>query len=156
MKSAHGCIQIANSFSDCVPAVPTSTLGITEDDKWYSLRVGLNGVVTLADRVKLTADAAYLPYVAFRGTDNHLQRIDVSDTVSPETGTGQGVQLEAIVSYAFSNAFSVGAGGRYWAMWAPSAYTNLFGTPCPCQGLPVRTERYGAFLQASYRIDGLK
>jgi opacity protein-like surface antigen len=155
-KSAHGCIQIANSFSDCVPAVPTSTLGITEDDKWYSLRVGLNGVVTLADRVKLTADAAYLPYVAFRGTDNHLQRIDVSDTVSPETGTGQGVQLEAILSYAFSNAFSVGAGGRYWAMWAPSAYTNLFGTPCPCQGLPVRTERYGAFLQASYRIDGLK
>jgi opacity protein-like surface antigen len=154
-KSAYGCIQIANPYSDCVPALPNSTLGITEDDKWYSLRVGLNGVVTLADRVKLTADAAYLPYVAFRGTDNHLLQ-PVSDTISPETGTGQGVQLEAILSYAFSNAFSVGAGGRYWAMWAPSAYTNGFGTPCPCQGLPVRTERYGAFLQASYKIDGLK
>jgi opacity protein-like surface antigen len=155
-KSAYGCTQIANPYSDCVPAAPNSTLGITEDDKWYSLRVGLNGVVTLADRVKLTADAAYLPYVAFRGTDNHLQRTDVSDTISPETGTGQGVQLEAILSYAFSNAFSVGAGGRYWAMWVPSAYTNGFGAPCPCQGLPVRTERYGAFLQASYKIDGLK
>jgi hypothetical protein len=121
-KSAYGCIQIANPHSDCVPALPNSTLGITEDDKWYSLRVGLNGVVTLADRVKLTADAAYLPNVAFRGTDNHLLQ-PVSDTISP---------------------------------WAPSAYTNGFGTPCPCQGLPVRTERYGAFLQASYKIDGLQ
>jgi hypothetical protein len=110
-KSAYGCTQIANPYSDCVPALPNSTLGITEDDKWYSLRVGLNGVVTLADRVKLTADAAYLPYVAFRGTDNHLLQ-PVSDTISPETGTCQGVQLEAILSYAFSNAFSVGAGGQ--------------------------------------------
>jgi opacity protein-like surface antigen len=155
-KSAYGCKQIANAFSDCVPAVPNSTLGITEDDKWYSLRVGVNGVVTLADRLKLTADAAYLPYVAFRGTDNHLLRTDVSNTVSPESGAGQGVQVEAILSYAFSNAFSVGAGGRYWAMWAPSASTNAFGTPCPCQGLPVSTERYGGFIQASYKFDGLR
>jgi opacity protein-like surface antigen len=155
-KSAYGCSQIANAYSDCVPAFPNSTLGITENDKWYSLRVGLNGVVTLADRWKLTADAAYLPYVAFRGTDDHLQRTDVSNTLSPESGSGQGVQLEALLSYAVSNAFSVGAGGRYWAMWAPTAYTNGFSTPCPCQGLPVRTERYGAFLQASYKMDGLR
>jgi opacity protein-like surface antigen/outer membrane protease len=155
-KSAYGCSQIANPYLVCVPAIPSSTLGITESDKWYSLRVGLNGVVTLADRWKLTADAAYLPYVAFRGTDNHLLRADAANTVSPENGSGQGVQLEALLSYVVSNAFSVGAGGRYWAMWAPTGYTNIFSTPCPCQGLPVRTERYGAFLQASYKIDGLK
>ena len=154
-KSAYGCSQIANPHSDCVPAIPNSTLVITEDDKWYSLRVGVNGVVTLADRLKLTADAAYLPYVAFRGTDNHLLRVEEPSTISPESGAGQGVQLEAILSYAFSNAFSVGAGGRYWAMWAPSATTNLFGTPCPCQGLPVSTERYGGFIQASYKFGGL-
>ncbi|MGA9301607.1 MAG: outer membrane beta-barrel protein [Bradyrhizobium sp.] len=153
-KSAYGCSQIANPFSDCVPALSSSTLGITEDDKWYSLRIGVNGVVTLADRLKLTADAAYLPYVAFRGTDDHLLRTDVSNTISPETGAGQGVQIEAILSYAFSDAFSLGAGGRYWAMWAASANTNAFGTACPCQGLPVSTERYGGFLQASYKFGG--
>ena len=153
-KSAYGCSQIANPNSDCVPALSNSTLGITEDDKWYSLRIGVNGVVTLADRLKLTADAAYLPYVAFRGTDDHLLRTDVSNTISPETGAGQGVQVEAILSYAFSDAFSVGAGGRYWAMWAAGANTNAFGTPCPCQGLPVSTERYGGFLQASYKFGG--
>jgi opacity protein-like surface antigen len=153
-KSAYGCSQIANPFSDCAPALPSSTLLITEDDKWYSLRIGVNGVVTLADHLKLTADAAYLPAVTFRGTDDHLLRTDVPSTISPENGVGQGVQIEAILSYAFSNAFSVGAGGRYWAMWVPSANTNAFGTPCPCQGLPVSTERYGGFVQASYKFGG--
>jgi hypothetical protein len=66
------------------------------------------------------------------------------------------MQLEAILSYAFANGFNVGAGGRYWAMWAPNAITNVFSTPCPCQTLPVRTERYGAFVQASYKLDWLK
>ena len=49
----------------------------------------------------------------------------------------------------------VGAGGRYWAMWAPGT-SDTFSQGCPCQTLPVRTERYGAFLQASYKLDGLK
>lgn len=155
-KSAYGCAQIANANSDCVPPVPNSTLGITENDDWYSIRIGLNSVAALTDRLTLTADAAYLPFVAFRGSDNHLQRTDVSNTVSPETGSGQGVQLEAIMSYALGRNFSVGAGGRYWAMWATSADTNIFGTPCPCQTQPSRTERYGAFVQTSYKFDGLK
>jgi opacity protein-like surface antigen len=152
-KRAYGCVQLANAFSDCVPAVPNAILGITEDDKWYSFRVGVNGVVTVFDHLKLTADAAYLPFVAFRGTDNHLLRTDVSNTVSPESGGGQGVQLEAIMSYAFANNFSVGAGGRYWAMWAPAATTDAFSLGCPCQTQPVKTERYGAFLQASYKLN---
>jgi outer membrane protease len=153
-KLAYGCAQIANQFSDCVPAVPNSVLGITEDDKWYSFRLGVNGVVTVWDGLKLTADAAWLPFVAFRGTDNHLLRTDVANTISTETGTGRGVQMEAILSYAFANGFNVGAGGRYWAMWAPGS-TDAFSTGCPCQTLPVRTERYGAFVQASYKLGGL-
>jgi hypothetical protein len=155
-RSAYGCTQIANSNSDCVPALSSSILGITEDDKWNSLRIGVNGTVKLMDRLTLTADAAYLPFVAFRGFDNHLLRSDVANTVSSETGTGQGVQLEAILSYAIGKSFSVGAGGRYWAMWATDASTNIFGMACPCQTLPARTERYGGFVQASYKLDGLK
>jgi hypothetical protein len=155
-KAAYGCVQIANRNSDCVPSIPASTLGITEDDAWHSFRLGLNGVVALTDRLTLTADAAYLPYVAFRGRDNHLLRTDVPDTVSTETGNGRGVQLEAILAYSLNKSFSIGAGGRYWAMWATDSYTNIFGTPCPCQTLPSRTERYGAFVQASYKLDGWK
>ena len=83
-----------------------------------------------------------------------MLRTGVPSTVSPESGTGHGVQLEAILSYAIGKSFSVGAGGRYWAMWAPGAATNIFGSPCPCQTLPGRTERYGGFVQASYKLDG--
>ena len=154
-KAAYGCVQIANANSDCVPSVPISTLGITEENRWDSFRLGLNGVVTLMDRLTLTADAAYLPYVAFRGTENHLLRTDIVNTVSTETGNGRGVELEAIIAYSLGNSFRIGAGGRYWAMWA-NAYTNIFGTPCPCRRLPSRTERYGGFLQASYKLDELK
>jgi opacity protein-like surface antigen len=154
-KQAYGCAQIANANSDCVPALPNSVLGITEDDKWNSMRIGINSVVKLTDRLTLTSDAAYLPFVSFTGTDNHLLRTDVGNTVSPETASGRGVQLEAILSYAIAKSFSVGAGGRYWAMWAPGN-SDTFGLGCPCQTLPVRTERFGGFLQASYKLDGLK
>ncbi|MDB5656366.1 MAG: hypothetical protein JWQ94_3979 [Tardiphaga sp.] len=159
-KAAYGCRQTANQDTDspCVPTIPNSTLAIVEDDEWQSLRVGLNGVVMLSDRLRLTADAAYLPYVKFNGVDDHPLRSNVAATRSPESGTGQGVQLETILSYNVTRAFSVGAGARYWAMWATddNAITNTFGAACPCQTLPSRTERYGGFLEASYKFDGLQ
>lgn len=155
-KSAYGCTQIAGA-PICDPAIGKSTLVITQDDTWQSLRVGLNGVVMLTNQLKLTADAAYLPYVTRTGVDNHLLRTDVPNTLSPESGTGQGVQLEAVLSYMVSRSFSIGAGARYWGMWATSsdAKTNIFSTACPCQTLPARAERYGGFLEASYKFDGL-
>jgi opacity protein-like surface antigen len=147
-KAAYGCVQIANQFSDCVPSIPSSVLGITEDDTWRSLRVGLNGEIMLLDGLRLSGDVAYLPYVKFDGTDNHVLR----NLVSPEWGRGRGVQLEAILSYDVTPAFNIGAGGRYWAMWTTEAYTSFGGAPCPCQTLPSKTERYGMFLQASYKF----
>ena len=147
-KSANGCTQIANPASDCVPALPTSVLVITENDRWQSLRVGVNAEAMLTNDFKLSADVAYLPYVKFTGVDNHVLR----GIVSPENGTGQGVQLESILSYYVTPAFSIGVGGRYWAMWSTNATTNFGGAPCPCQTLPVKTERYGTFLQAAYKF----
>ena len=42
-------------------------------------------------------------------------------------------------------------------MWVNDrALVNTFGTTCPCQTLPSRTERYGGFVQASYKFDGLR
>ena len=150
-KAANGCNQLANSNSDCVPTIPSSILGITEDDRWDSLRVGVNAVVKVTDKLSLTGDAAYLPYAAFHGQDNHVLR----DGISPESGSGQGVQLEGTISYSLGKYFDIGAGGRYWAMWSNNATTNFFETGCPCQTLPVRTERYGVFVQASVKLDGL-
>jgi opacity protein-like surface antigen/outer membrane protease len=145
-KSGYGCTQIANPLSDCAPAYPSSVLVITEDDTWQSLRVGVNGDIMITDRLKLETDVAYLPYVAFNGTDDHVLRA----LIFQESGTGEGVQLESILSYLVTDQFSVGVGGRYWAMWTTKdAISDTDGAPS--QTLPVKTDRFGVFVQLDYR-----
>jgi opacity protein-like surface antigen len=146
---AYGCSQIANQLSDCATPVPVSTLGIVETDSWQSLRIGLNGDVALTDRFNLDLDVAYLPYVSFSGNDQHLLR--VPPLFIPESGKGQGTQLETIVSYKLTDNWSLGAGGRYWAAWTNSGSYTQEGATNPAQ---YRTERYGVFLQASYKFGG--
>lgn len=121
---AFGCTQIANPFSDCVPPIPTSVLAITEDDTWKSLRLGTSAEFLLIPRVKVSAEAAYLPWVWFDGTDNHVLRA----LVSPEDGHGHGVQLELGLSYAVTDQFNVGVMGRYWSMQTTTGETNFGGS----------------------------
>ena len=146
--SGYGCMQIANPNSDCVPALPTSVLGITEHDRWNALRLGTAAEVPLLPRLVLNAEAAYLPYVSFTGTDNHVIR----SLVSPEDGHGVGVQLEAMLSYAITDALSVGVGGRYWAMWTTSGVVNFGGTG---QFVPMRyaAEQAHLLVEGTYRFD---
>jgi opacity protein-like surface antigen/outer membrane protease len=149
-KSAYGCTQIANPFSDCAPSIPSSVLGITENDTWQSLRVGINGNIMITDRFNLGTDAAYLPYVVFNGTDDHLLRA----LTWQESGTGRGLQLESILSYLITDQFSVGVGGRYWAMWTQNGQYTLVtdcGGGCPTWPAEFKTQRYGVFVQLDYR-----
>lgn len=146
---ASGCSQIANRNSDCATPVPVSTLGIIETDSWQSLRVGLNGDVALTDRFDLDIDAAYLPHVSLSGDDRHLLRNP--PLFIPESGIGQGTQLETTLSYRLTDNWSVGAGGRYWAAWTNSGSYTEEGATNRAQ---YRTERYGVFLQASYKFGG--
>lgn len=155
-KMARGCIQLAHSDGPCAEpsTVPLSGNVISEDNTLHAVRLGVAGQVALAPNLKLSAEAAYLPYVRLTGLDGHLLRTDVTNIWSPEFARGRGVQLEAILSYAVTPNIDLGVGGRYWAAWASDdAYTNAFGGACPCQTLPMRLERYGVFLQASYKFD---
>jgi opacity protein-like surface antigen/outer membrane protease len=144
---AFGCTQIGSPLSDCVPPIPTSVLGITEKDTWQSVRLGSSADFNVLPQVKVSADAAYLPYVWFDGTDNHVLR----SLVSPENGHGQGVQLDLLVSYAFTDQFSLGVGGRYWAMWTTSGETNFGGTGVL---VPQRfaAEQAAVLVQGSYKF----
>jgi opacity protein-like surface antigen len=148
-ESAYGCSQIGSVFSDCVPSISSSVLVITEDDLWQSLRIGLNGELMMADRLKLEADIAFLPYVRFSGTDNHvLEALTIQ-----ESGVGTGVQLEGALSYMITDQLSLGLGGRYWSMWTNSAaIADFAGAACPCQTQPAKATLYGVFVQASYQF----
>ena len=142
-----GCTQIANPFSDCNPPIPTSVLAITENDTWRSLRLGLAVDVALAPGLSLSGEAAYLPYVRFTGTDNHVLRA----LLSPESGDGVGVQVEAMLSYAVTEALSVGVGGRYWSMRTTSGDVNFGGVEI----VPMRyaAEQAHLLVQGSYKFN---
>jgi opacity protein-like surface antigen/outer membrane protease len=145
---ALGCEQIANPNSDCAHAIPESVVGITEDDTWRAARLGAAVNFAVAPRLTLSGEAAYLPYVSFTGTDDHVLR----SLLSPEDGHGIGVQLEAMLTYAVTSAFSIGVGGRYWSLWTTSGNVNFGGTG---EIVPMRyaVEQAHLLLQASYRLD---
>jgi opacity protein-like surface antigen len=108
----------------------------------------------LSNRLKLTADVAYVPGVTFTGLDDHLLR----QLLLPEaSSSGNGVMLEAILGFNITDAWNVGIGGRYWA-WNMNTGTetfNFLGAPPPTANQLARftSERYGMFAQASYKWD---
>ena len=151
--NTYGCTQLAGD-AVCMPAgsFPSNFLGIAEDDRFNSLRVGLSSQVRLTDRLRLTADVAYLPLVDFKGQDDHNAR----ELLLPEASSrGNGVMLEAVLDYAVTDAWNVGVGGRYWAwnMRTGTVAFNFLGSSEPAFVEPARfnSERYGAFVQTSYR-----
>ncbi len=147
--NGFGCVQTAGNPAVCVPSIDSSVKVLSETARWHSLRLGLVGDMMLTDRLKLTAEGAVVPYTWLDAYDNHWLR----PTINPlaETGHGYGFQVEALLSYQLTDAWSVGAGGRYWYLKTTSAQTQFpgVGAPSPMQ---FTSERWGAFIQSSYKF----
>ncbi len=150
--NTYGCSQLAGAAT-CTPGqYSPNFLGIAENDSFNSMRLGLSTQFMLTDRLTFTGDAAYVPLVRFQGQDDHNAR----QLLLPEAASGgDGVMFEAILGYDITDAWNIGIGTRYWA-WNMRTGTTTFdflGVPPPAPVEPARftTERYGVFLQASYR-----
>jgi hypothetical protein len=158
---AFGCTQVATHPFVCVPSIADSILAITEDAKWHSARLGVVADVKLAPRLTLSGEAAVLPYTQIKAFDTHWLRLgtglfDIAGPI-PQLGTGYGVQLEALLSYDVTRNFSLGAGARYWHMRTEGRADFeqvIVGWPfgAVSQPLDFRSERYGVFVQGSYRF----
>ena len=121
--NTYGCTQLAGADT-CTPATPFPPhfIGVALDDRFSSLRVGLSAQFPLTDKLKFTADAAYLPRVNFKGQDDHNAR----ELLLPEASSnGDGIMLEAILAYDITKHWNVGIGGRYWA-WNTRDGTEIF------------------------------
>ena len=118
--SAFGCTQTATNPDICVPSIPNSTKGITQENNWNSLRLGVNGEARFGKGWRLRGEAAVLPLVGLWGTDYHWLRICSDDGCFtggvPSDGLGWGYQLEAMLDYTVADKFTFGVGGRYWHM----------------------------------------
>ena len=163
--NAFGCTALA--FINCIPAVPTSGSPVlAEDVKWNAIRIGIAADTMLTDRVKISAEAAWLPWVGLNEVDQHfIGNTGELAEIFPASGKGTGVQLEALLSYYVTPQWSVGLGGRYWGMWTTSGRVNCtFGVggvfdvcvPSPTPEFnfyKAQVEQLGAFVQTSYRFD---
>ena len=151
-KDGLGCQQTTGVGNECAGtnARPTASLGITQHDRYNSLRLGANAQMSIGN-LRLEADAAYLPLVGYNGVDDHL--MNTADGLRLQSGRGQGVQLELLASYDLTTNLSVGIGGRYWAFWVPNG-TTLYTIPGTILQQPVRAERYGLLAQATYHFSG--
>ena len=161
--NAFGCTQTATN-PICLtspPPQPTSIPVITDETQWNAVRVGLNGVWKVDERLKVTGDAAWLiPFASLTASDIHWQRLFQLGGFSgptPIDGHGFGVQLEGILSYKVTPEFSVGIGGRYWLIQTKNAdATAHFEESGIPPGFPqattVKMERFGGFIQASYNF----
>jgi opacity protein-like surface antigen/outer membrane protease len=155
----YGCTQIASPpqfGTGCFnPTVPTSVLIGQQQSTWQAIRVGLAGETMLGDRWRLTGEVAYLPWVKMKGRDNHLLRTET--TYFEQWGDqGRGVHLEGAVSYFVTNHWTVGIGGRYWAMWTTEAYDQIYVNAAPAFGVATArfdTSRLGVFVQSSFKFD---
>ncbi len=150
--NVFGCTQLAGG-GGCTGdpgGEPPNLLTLTDHNQFSALRVGLSSQAMLTDRLRLTADAAYLPWVNFSGLDDHLQR-QLLNTLTANSGNG--VMLEAILDYYVAPQWSVGAGGRYWA-WnmrtGTIAGNDLVIFNPTVEPARYNAERYGAFVQTSY------
>ena len=143
-----GCTQLANPNSDCGTPVPTTVFAISEDDTWQAVRLGAVIDSQIVPGLTLTAEAAYLPYVRFRGTDDHILR----SLLSPEQANGSGTQLEVMLSYAVTDQLSLGVGGRYWAMWTSDGTVD-FGGAGTIVPMRYSVEQAALLVQGSYTFD---
>ena len=146
--NGFGCAQLANDTA-CAPAFPPQFIGLSETESWRGVAFGINTRTRIAPRTTLEVDAAYLPYVNRAGFDNHWFRTDINPQSEP--GHGWGAQFEAVLSYAVTDRFSVGLGGRYWFFATDEAHTQFPGL-AELSPMQLYAERYGGFLQASYRF----
>ena len=157
--SAFGCTQIAfNPFICGAFPIPNWVRGITQNNNWYSVRLGVDAAVEF-DRFRVSVDAAWVPYTRLYGSDTHWLRIgnqtgDFGGPI-PEDGTGWGFQLDTFLSYRVYENLSVGIGGRYWIMQS-RGFThfenNIVNFPASPQPVDWKTQNFGVFLQASLKL----
>lgn len=132
--------------------IPFSVNVISNELEWNALRIGLTGEANTTSRLKLSAEAAYLPVADMRDKDSHYLRDDLGDVPNVMLkGMGRGWMLEAMADYELTPRFNIGLGGRYWDLRSSgNVWFSGIDVETPLNRL--RSKRYGIFAQASLQI----
>lgn len=138
---ARGCTQQGGNPVICVPALGPGVKVVTEQDRWSTGRAGIAVEARLLDRLSWQGEFAYA-WTSLNATDTHYFTFGRD----PASGTGSGFQAETILNYRVTDNFSLGIGGRWWHFNTDAV--DSFG-----QLLRYTTDRYGVFVQGSYKFN---
>jgi len=102
----------------CFPPGTITNVGekvITNEVRWDSLRIGLEGGYWFNKRWKFDTQVAFIPYSRLLNRDTHHLRIDLQQDPSFEMdGTGIGYNIEANLRFRLTKRLSFLAGYKYW------------------------------------------
>jgi hypothetical protein len=138
--NAAGCTQVGGNAFVCVPPLPSNLRVITEQDRWETGRAGVSVDGRVLERLTWQGEVAYV-WTSQHATDTHYFTFGPD----PASGTGMGFQAETFLAYQLANRFDVGVGGRWW-------HFNTNAIDSFSQLLKYTTDRYGVFVQGSYRF----
>jgi opacity protein-like surface antigen len=150
--NTFGCQQTAtNAICLDSDSIPTEVNTLNNHAQWNSLRLGAISTLDLTTTLNITTDLAYI-HSNLNAYDFHNLRAEIRGL--PEDGVGNGVQLDAILNWAFNPDLTFGIGGRWWyiATKGFDRFEETFASGV-AQPLAVQQSRYGLLLQANYGFD---
>ncbi len=123
-QNAYGCVQTLDNQEICpsrdgVNYVGAEQLILSRKAAWDALRLGAAGDIMLTDRIRLSAETAWLPLISISGSiDNHWMRPGINPLKNIGKGRGHGWQTEAWITCRLTRQLSIGTGLRIWRMRA--------------------------------------
>ena len=109
--------------------------------------VGLGGDLQVRDRIRVSGELVWQPYMMARATDAAWTMHNLSG-VREQSAGGAGFKTQWMLSYDFTHALSAGLGGSY-SLATPEVADSRYGV----LGTPRADQRsFGAFFQLQYRF----
>ena len=109
--------------------------------------VGLGGDLQVRERIRVSGELVWQPYMMARATDAAWTMHNLSGVREPASG-GAGFKTQWMLSYDFTHAFSAGVGGSY-SLATPEMVDSRYGA----LSAPRADQRsFGAFFQLQYRF----
>lgn len=156
LRETYDGFGATSAFPDAVPAIPTTTLAITHEYLWHSVRASARVRVPLDAHWSVGAMVSVIPWSHSELRDTHHLRSDLRQNPSflAVGEGGWGVQAEGRVAYRVWNGLSVEAGYRYWRIDSGEGTTEVRGvTGTSVIGYNgAITERYGPFFGVRYQF----
>ncbi len=130
---------------------------ITNTVQWHSIRLGLNALFQITNKLDLELDAAFIPLTYAIDEDIHHLRADLAQSPSIEhTGRGEGYNLEGTLRYnIFLPGLYLKASYRFWQLEVKDSRTLFFrsdGSSGQAILNRLRSYRHGGTIGLEYRF----